>query len=73
MSGGTVTCTYTNTRTKNKVELVKEWVNSKDGDTADLKITGGIVDPTRAPQPPPTARRSTPTLTQVKPSRSPRI
>ena len=41
-----VTCTYTNNRTSHKVELVKEWVNSKDGDEAALEITGGITVPT---------------------------
>ena len=42
-----VTCTITNQRTKNKVELVKKWVNSSAGDKADLEITGGINKPTK--------------------------
>ena len=48
MPNTTVTCTYTNTRTSNDVVLQKEWVNSAVGDTADLKIIGGLEDPAEA-------------------------
>ena len=44
-AGQTVTCTFTNTRQRNDVELVKEWVNAKDGDKAVVGITGGIDPP----------------------------
>ena len=40
--GSDIVCVITNTRIQNEVELSKVWVNSKDGDTADLEITGGI-------------------------------
>ena len=43
-----VTCTYTNTRTQNLLELEKVWVNGLAGDTADLTITGGVTDPATA-------------------------
>ncbi len=35
-AGQTVTCTFNNTRQRNKVELVKEWVNSKAVDEAGV-------------------------------------
>jgi hypothetical protein len=37
-SGGTVTCTFTNTRKDAKVVLQKAWVNGAKGDQADLSV-----------------------------------
>ncbi len=48
MPNKAVTCTYTNTRTKNKVSLEKVWAGGKAGDKAELKIVGGITDPAEA-------------------------
>jgi hypothetical protein len=41
MPGRDVTCTFRNERTSNDVTLSKTWVNGADGDTAQLRITGG--------------------------------
>ena len=45
MPNAAVTCTYTNTRTQNLLELEKVWVNGLAGDTAALTITGGVTNP----------------------------
>ena len=47
-AGETVTCTFTNTRQKNLIILLKRWVNSATNDSAELTITGGLVDPAEA-------------------------
>ena len=43
-----VTCTYTNTRTRNELRLQKVWVNGLAGDSALLMATGGVDDPASA-------------------------
>ena len=49
MRNKAVTCTYTNNRTSNKLDLQKVWgANAVDGDKANLSITGGITDPANA-------------------------
>ena len=45
MPNKVVVCTYTNDRIKQRVELVKKWVNSKAGDKAALEIDGGVTAP----------------------------
>ena len=48
-----VTCTYTNNRTSNDLQLVKKWTNPATGDSTTLDITGGTGGPVTGPAPAP--------------------